>query len=136
VPGGRDVPGFTVSVPVPEFVVWTNRDAIEEVDRARGVTLRWNAPEESIVLAGAVNADQVAGGSGICLCAAAAETRSIDLPPLMLTNLPASNAQGASPYSLIFIVALPRDAIHKQVIGLDVFSAAFGSSSSRSVVFR
>jgi uncharacterized protein (TIGR03437 family) len=136
VPGGRDVPALTVAVPVPEFVLWTNRGAIEEVDRARGVTLRWNAPKGSIVLAGAMNADPVAGGSGICLSAAAPEMSSIDLPPLMLTNLPATNAQAASPYSLIFIVALPLDAIHKQVVGLDVFSAAFGSSSSRSVIFR
>jgi uncharacterized protein (TIGR03437 family) len=136
VPGGRDIPTFTVAVPVPEFVVWTNRDAVEEVDRARGVTVRWNAPKGSIILAGAVNADAVTGAAGICMCAATAEARSFDLPSLALANLPATSPENESLFSLVFVVALPRDAIDKQVNGLDVFNAAFGSSASRSVVFR
>jgi uncharacterized protein (TIGR03437 family) len=96
-PGGGDVRSFTASVNAPGGFVWSNQDAIAEVDRSRSLPIAWSgAPSGSVSIVGM--AGQQAGGTdqnpiydvAVFACLAPASAGQYTVPTSVLQQLPAA----------------------------------------------
>ncbi len=91
-PGGADVGAFTASLSVPAPFVWTNVDAINQIDRSAGLTINWTGASGTVIIAGqsVTNVPQITGSVFTCL--AKAEDGAFTVPPVVLQALPPTAA--------------------------------------------
>ncbi|MDP3001317.1 MAG: hypothetical protein Q8N47_27790 [Bryobacterales bacterium] len=96
-PGGIDVRSFTASINAPGGFVWSNQDAIAEVDRSRSLPIAWSgAPNGSVSIMGF--AGQKAGGTdqdpiydvAMFVCQAPASVGQYTVATSVLQQLPAA----------------------------------------------
>ena len=135
--GGADVPPFHVSLHLPPAAVWTNRDEIAVVNRARGVTLRWTgaAPRDQTAII-AVNLDQTNGATGVCLCFPKPGAAEFSVPPEALANFPASPALGGIPSNFLALLTISGDARTFRAQGLREGIAGWLFVNAKSVPFE
>jgi uncharacterized protein (TIGR03437 family) len=136
--GGADVGPFSVRLAVSRPIVWSNRAAINNVDRRAGFTVEWKASrKEDAILIAVASADGLTGDSAICFCMAPAKDGRFTIPPLALANLPASSQENDFEPSYVLLLELP---VHLptpiQARGLDAGFAAFISGSGRVAPVR
>ncbi len=123
-PGSDAMRARSIQVTVPAHIESTNRQAIDEVERAQGVRLTWRGGGGDVFVV-AVNVDVPSGAIGLCVCAAPDGAGEFTIPPLMLANLPVTDPKASGlPLSLLGVVAVKRP-------GAMVISA-----SVKSVMFR
>ena len=137
--GGVDVPSFQVSIRAADPVIWTNRAALADVDRARGATVEWKAsPRDALVAILAMNSDSLSGNMGGCICLANAAAGSFHVPAYALANIPRSPAHARGfPLNLMFVLAFPQLSTDSAGIrGLSRSTKFAASISGRSVRFR
>ena len=96
-PGGNDVRSFTSSLIVPGGFVWSNQDAITEVDRSRSLPITWSVIRNgSVAITGF--AGQRAGGTdqdpiydvAVFACLAPASAGQYTVASSVLQQLPAA----------------------------------------------
>lgn len=134
--GGADAGAFTVSLRVPRPFSWTNRNAINTVDRARGLHLEWkHVQRDRTVVVTVVNIADT-GATGVCFCRAAAGAASVDVPPMMLANIPPLNVNSVPPASFVIVADLPQTSEIFQADGIDLGFALYSLAYARSVVVR
>ncbi|MDE3164861.1 MAG: hypothetical protein KGN36_03570 [Acidobacteriota bacterium] len=136
--GGADIGPFQARIEVPGELLWRNRAAIAEVDRAAGVTLEWKpARREDAVLIVAANAERFSGDSAMCLCLAPAADGRFTVPPSALANLPQTAPDSDISASFLLLTEIPVAAPDRIAArGLDDAFAAFVSASARIVKYR
>lgn len=130
-PGGRDVGAFTARVRIPAVFNWTNRDAIERINRGQELPISWsggNPSAEYIYILGASQRRNPNVGAGF-LCTAPASAGSFTVPAIVTSSLPPSeNAQGVATGSLtVANVPLPNSN-RFTAQGLDVGLIQYGTT--------
>jgi hypothetical protein len=140
VPGGRDVDSFRTSLSVSPSIEWTNRDRIANVDRTRGVVLKWRAARPNgWVMITAVNSDENTGAVGVCSCIEHALAGSFHIPPDALANIPRtpSSPQGL-PTNLLTLVELPGDIGPQpnKSLTLDRLVVVYASALAKTVSYH
>lgn len=135
-PGGAAGGPFELDGRFPDELVWTNRDRIDSVDRAKGVTVEWKAPKDlQSVAIFAAAADSTDGASSLCMCSAPAAASSFTIPPEALSNLPTS-LFGASYYNVLAIAAAPSaEPVHTTAKGAGTIYAVPLTLTAKSVAF-
>jgi len=138
--GGREMGPFSTTIRVGATIDWTNRDGIANVDRERGVTVKWRAASpKGWVLITAVNSDEDSGGAGLCSCIERASAGSFHVPPNALANIPPTPAEPAGwPTNMLIVAELPGDDTARTTSSgsVDHVVAFFASASARNVSFR
>lgn len=104
--GGPDVGAFEASS-VFESLTWTNRDAIDSIDRGRPLTLRWSGPASRTAGIVVVNVDQFTSALGACFCVASPGSSEFTVPPDMLANLPEYDGTPGIPYNFLLLASIP-----------------------------
>jgi len=138
--GGGDIGRFSSEVTIPPELVWSNRGAVLEIQRAKGVTVRWSPKDKDrliTVIAAAV--DGVTGATGLCLCVAPKGSSSFFIPPESLANLPVTSgvSQGGSPEAGLILGSLPdRPPEQFRADGLDSGILIPGMFTGKNVAFR
>ena len=128
--GGHDVTAFSATLNVGASVLWTNKSAINTIDRSQPLTITWSGGPDggSVVLGGYVNSDRV-GLVGF-VCTEAASAGSFTIPSFMLSTLPAAATGGGmfiSPHPLSRQVTIP---------GIDLAYFMDGSNDAKSLVYQ
>ncbi len=137
--GGADTGPFQATIRAAEPVVWTNRSALADIDRARGVRIEWRAsPRDALVAIAAMNSDSLSGAMGACVCIADAAAGRFDVPAYALANVPISPAHPRGfPLNLMFVVAFPQPSAEPAgTRGLTRSTTFAASISGRSVRFH
>jgi uncharacterized protein (TIGR03437 family) len=92
--GGSDIGPFQVSATVPAPLSWTNRDQLVTIDRTMPLTLNWTgASSSSTVFVLGAATDLPSNSTSMFLCVVPAGASSFTVPPLMLSNLPATRSR-------------------------------------------
>ncbi|HWB85104.1 MAG TPA: hypothetical protein VG675_13250 [Bryobacteraceae bacterium] len=93
-PGGKDIGSFQVSATVPSPLNWTNRDQLTSIDRTKPLTVNWsNAASGSTVFIVGGGVDLPTNSTAFFLCVAPPGASSFTVPPVVLSNIPASRAR-------------------------------------------
>jgi hypothetical protein len=95
--GGNDVGPFTANLRVNAIPTWTNRDAINTVNRQQPLTVNWSgaAAEDLVVVTGFAGAQGTAMGrfdGASFTCLARGNANSLTVPASILQQLPAAQA--------------------------------------------
>jgi uncharacterized protein (TIGR03437 family) len=134
--GGADIGPFTVRLRVPQPVRWTNRDRLDEVDRAIGVTVEWQAARKnSVVLIAAASADRFTGDAAACICAAASAEGRFQIPPQSLANLPPTTEENKQ-LSYLLLAEIPTDPSRINARSLQAAIAAYLSAAIRAITYK
>ncbi len=126
--GGHDVNAFRVTMNVAGNVVWTNKAAINSVDRSQPLTVTWSdtTTPRYVVVGGYTLSDTT--GIGGFVCTEDASVGSFTIPSFILSLLPAATGG-------MFIA--PHPLSHQVTIsGVDLAYFMDGSSDSKSVVYH
>ncbi|HTW67555.1 MAG TPA: hypothetical protein VME17_23210 [Bryobacteraceae bacterium] len=91
--GASDIGPFQATATVPSPIVWTNRDQLATIDRSEPLTLDWTgaSPGSTVFIVGA-GTDLPSNSTAMFLCVAPAGASTFTVPPVMLSNLPASRS--------------------------------------------
>jgi uncharacterized protein (TIGR03437 family) len=135
---GSATGAFETSVHVSQPIRWTDRDSIQSVDRARGVTVHWKAGNpDDFLLISAANIDGDSGALGMAVCVVPAKAGSFTIPAVALANVPPSAIDDRLPLSLLWLIEVPGHAPEPFRAGdVDQAVAFYTSSSVRTVAFR
>jgi uncharacterized protein (TIGR03437 family) len=96
--GGPDVGGFRTSITLPQPLVWTNRAAINTVQRSNGVTITWTGGGSGRLAyifgtsGSAIDETNIAAGF---VCVARSEAGTFTVPASITSALPASFTSSA-----------------------------------------
>jgi len=128
--GGRDLSAFKATLNVGANVTWTNKGAINSIDRTQPLTVTWSGGTNpgSVLIGGYVFSNTV-GLVGF-VCTEDTGKGSFTIPGFILSLLPPSAAGGAmfiSPHPLSRQVTIP---------GVDAAYFMDGSNDSKSVVYQ
>ncbi len=125
--GGHDLKAFSVTMNVGANIAWTNKAAINSVDRSQPLTVTWSdttTPRYVVVGGYAFSATVV----GIFVCTEDASVGSFTIPSFVLSLLPAATGgMFISPHPLSHQVTIP---------GVDLAYFMDGSNDSKSVVYQ
>ena len=135
--GGADVGPFSATLEFPRFLIWTNKDSIDEIPRDQPLTLTWDsanpASELVQITGGSFHSSLPVGASFTCV--ARASTGSFTIPAEVLSSLP-QNEPGGFPPSGLGIHGLPRPA-RFSAAGLDIANFSyFVFASGKAVRYR
>lgn len=109
---------FEANVTIAEPVTWTNRAALDTMDRSSGVRFEWQG--EAQVILGGISVDLPTNSSGVFLCIAPPGETSFDVPDYVLANLPPSRATRTRSHSYLLLLSVPpNQPTEFEVEGLD-----------------
>jgi hypothetical protein len=123
--GGKDVGAFSASITLRPGLTWTNRAAINTIDRKVPFSLNWTGGTagEEVLIIGYGTDQKVKANSGF-LCSAPAGSGSFTVPASVMGNLPAVPASGdlSEKFGLLGIVSFrsPGMVTPFQAPGLDL----------------
>lgn len=128
--GGHDLSAFNATLNVGANVIWTNKTAINSIDRTQPLTVTWSGGTNpgSVLIGGYVFSNTV-GLVGF-VCTEDTGKGSFTIPSFILSLLPPSASGGEmfiSPHPLSRQVTIP---------GVDIAYFMDGSNDSKSVVYQ
>ena len=134
--GGKNIGPFSVSLNVANPLTWTNKSAVNIIDRTHALTVTWSggAVPGHVIIGGTVKSS-IAGGAfpsatgALLLCTEDAQKGTFTIPQFVLSAL-----SGGHP-AVLFIAPHPLDNI-VTIPGLDLAFLADGSSDSRTVMVQ
>jgi uncharacterized protein (TIGR03437 family) len=89
--GGADIGAFNFTENIPNFVTWTNRDAISSVNRAQGVKITWTPPQgnslEGMVLVTGQSYSVSQNVGSVVFCSADPSVGELTIPPSVLQGM-------------------------------------------------
>jgi hypothetical protein len=137
IPGGTDVSKASISVNIPNSILWRNRDATTTLDRKLGAQLEWMLPEGYTAVVFAWNINRHTSSAGLAVCVPPARATQFRIPPTALANLPAT-VISASDFSLGFlgVAAVPIEPARVSARGIDYSRLTAASLSGRTVVVK
>ena len=128
--GGPGLNAFNVTLDVGGNVVWTNKAAINNIDRSQALTVTWSGgTNPGYVLVGSYLVSNTVGLAGF-ICAEDTTKGSFTIPSFILSLMPPAPTGGTifiSPHPLSRQVTIP---------GVDLAYFMDGSSDSKSVVYQ
>ncbi len=125
--GGANLGAFSVSLNITSTLVWTNKAAVNTVDRTRPLTVTWSGGPVPgyIVIGGATRSSERAA---LFICAEDSRKGTFSIPEFVLSALP--SAAGT-----LFLAPHPMNK-QVQVPGLDLAFISEGSYDARDVAFQ
>jgi uncharacterized protein (TIGR03437 family) len=136
-PGGSEVGAFTTAADFASNLDWVRPERLERIDRARGVRVEWTgATARQRVLVAAVNVDPLSGGTGACVCVAPGTDGQVQLPPLLLANLPASRNMPGIPQGYVLIATLPGSPPDFRARGVENGMLLLSAACARTAQFK
>lgn len=134
--GGADVQAISVTVPgIPTFQ-WTNRDALEKIQRSTGASIEWSgASEGALILIVAGSFDPYSTAGGIAYCAAKAEAGHLRIPPELFEQFPAAVPR-PGPLRNGLAVFVLRSTSSSAVRGLDLLHTVSAVAYTRRSEFQ
>lgn len=106
--GGKDLGAFSASLNVASPIVWSNKAAIQTVDRSQPITMTWSGGDTAgYVLIGGFQKGPAASGF---LCTESTERRTLEIPALVLSQFQASTNPVVlfiGPHPLSRLVTIP-----------------------------
>lgn len=137
-PGGERIGPFTLTLqPQPDFI-WLNRDAIQTVDRDRGVGLTWQDSKlDRRMIIFAVSIDRDTRIAGECVCVAKSSKGMFFLGPDILASLPPTVSSSAGLPALVGLAVIEGKLSPPiPANGLDTGFAASLRLRAKQVTFR
>jgi hypothetical protein len=134
--GGSDIGGFSVSANMPQPLSWTNRDQTTVVNRTQPLTVAWGDGPSNVAIIG-FGVDLPTDSTTIFGCLAPLGASSFTVPPMILSNVPATRPNPLQSKSVIYMVDVsPSHSTDLNATGLDLGFAAFQYASGKTVIFR
>ena len=100
--GGSDVGPFSVSS-ILQPLAWTNRDQLTLVDRSTPLTVSWSGGSGGQVAIIGFGVDLPTDSTTIFGCLAPQGATSFSVPPIVLSNVPATRANPLQSKSVVFL---------------------------------
>lgn len=141
-PGGPQVGSFSVSVDVPQELVWTNRTQLTTVNRTNGVTLTWTGgePTQLIFIGGSSFDPNNPAAARSFQCYANQSAGQFTVPASILNQLPPSVSFGVPPFAVTFPGSLSISSVGKLAMtgasGMDVVFFSSQSGVSQSALYQ
>jgi len=135
--GGADVAAFETGVDFPGAIDWTNRDAVDVIDRRSDLELTWAAlgPGSQVaILVG--NHDAPTDSLGVVACVSAGATGAFDVPARVLSSLPASRNGAHQSQGGVLLWQLEPSPAKFDSQGLDQGWAISINAAGKSAVFE
>jgi hypothetical protein len=122
--GGADLGPFAGNLTMPEPPGWTNRGAINQIDRTRPLTVNWTGVDPAIqfISIGGYSANLETRTACTFICTAPALAGTFTVPPHILHALPATSPWSGDgmPAALLAVGSQPLlEKAALQVPGLD-----------------
>jgi uncharacterized protein (TIGR03437 family) len=136
--GGVDIGAFSATMNVPQPLTWTNRDQLTGVSRSQPLTISWSGGDASqFVGVVGFGEDLPTNSSAAFVCLASRGASSFTIPPVILSNVPATRPNPLQSKSAIYLVSVPGSSItNLNAGGLDNGSALFTYVNGKTVVFQ
>jgi hypothetical protein len=134
--GTPNVGPFSLRLRAAAPLVWNNRDRLGEIARSRGDTVEWSGamPDRPVVVL-AAGVDRSSAAAFACWCAADPEAGRFTIPPAILANLPAAEAEAGLPLGFLVVMQAGSSAAI-EARGIDKGTAVYLAGSGRSVRYR
>jgi hypothetical protein len=135
--GGADVGPFQTRIKVWADATWTNRGALDTVNRSTGLRIEWaNATEEQLItVMGTSSARQKPSVSAVFICTERGDKGFLTVPAAILSALPATPA-GDSETSLLTLGVSAAQPVEFSASGLDRGTAAYTQSMMRTTKYE
>jgi len=134
-PGGADIGAFSVPMSIPQWVTWTNRDAITSVPLSQNLNITWTGgdPGSYVAILGASATSNQIGAA--FLCTEKTSVGHFTVPVEVLMSLPQSAIfQGSSTgYLAVSNSGVP---VRFQASGCDVCAANYTITNAKTVNFQ
>jgi uncharacterized protein (TIGR03437 family) len=96
---------FEANLAIAEPVTWTNRAALESINRSNGIRFDWQGDAQ--VILGGISIDLPTNSSGVFICIAPSGATSFDVPDYVLANLPSSRMTRTRSRSYLLVLSVP-----------------------------
>jgi hypothetical protein len=137
-PGGTDVPAFQVAKTLSQFLVWSNRDQINNISRANGVTVTWtgSGAGEMVYISGSSGTTSLSGNfvAAGFTCQAPVAAGTFTVSPAVLQVLPASGLTGGSPSGSLQVGTTSTTQVN--IPNLDIATFSFTALDSKGVNYQ
>jgi hypothetical protein len=139
--GGSDVGAFQATLTMPPALDWTNRDALNEIDRAQDLTVTWQGGNEATEVVGilGLSANTATQTSCTFFCVAAVNAGSFTVPSKVVSSLPATspwNGEGFPTGMLIIATEPLTETVRFSAPGLDMGVFYYRNWVAKNVTFR
>ncbi len=135
-PGGADIGAFQVAFNPASSIQWTNRDALQGVDRSKDLDIHWSGgdAERDLIIAAGVSVNLAADSSSLFVCSALPATGKLTVPAYVLASLPESPAYAKSADGVLLVGSAPlRQPTGFEAPGLDAGWLLYSAWSARTV---
>jgi hypothetical protein len=136
--GSDEMGKLDVGLDIPPMFDWIGEDQIKEIDRSKGLELRWRnlaRDRQMVIVAFSVDSDNSATGAAVCV--ATPDANQMTIPSYALANLPATRPNGVLPVRVLILASLPRKASGAgPVEGLNDARVILMDVRGKNVVFR
>jgi hypothetical protein len=138
--GGKDVGPFSVSVQMPQQLVWTNQSSMNTITRANGVTVTWSGadPNGYVIISGISFSASGIGSAGFN-CTARAADNQFTVPAIVLLALPPNainESDGVNTSDASLQVGIATRPVMFSATGLDLALTVASFSISQSVNYQ
>ena len=136
--GGLDVGMFSVSATMPGPLNWTNRDQLSVLDRTQPLNLAWgNGSSDQQVFVVGFGVDLPTDTTTVFGCVPMPGASSFTVPPIILSNIPATRPNPLQSKGVIYLVNVPKSGyVNLNASGLDQGFATFQYATGKTVAFR
>ena len=123
---------------MPQPLQWTNRDQLTLVDRSKPLTVSWSGGSGGQVAIIGFGVDLPTDSTTIFGCLAPQGATSFSVPPIVLSNVPATRSNPLQSKSVVFLYIVPGNGTVSTFTasGLDTAFAAFQYATGKTVVFQ
>ncbi len=139
-PGGPGVGSFNASINWPAVFVWSNKDALNTVNRNNGVTVNWTGGDDSgyVAVVGfstATVSNKPVGA--VFTCIEAANKHTLTVPSAITLALPVTATIQGTPMGNLTVtgISAPK-SFTTAAPALDVANIIYSSSQSKTVSFQ
>jgi uncharacterized protein (TIGR03437 family) len=140
--GGRDVGAFTANVQIPAALTWSNKEAVNEINRTGNLTIQWagggDPTKERVIVMGS-STDTTAQLRVTFTCLAPASWGAMTIPATILGRLPVSSEwkEGVFPTGAIMVGNAPLLLSSRfSAQGLNYGNIAYALFTIKNVMFR
>ncbi len=138
--GGADVGPFQADLILPSVIDWTNREALDEIDRARDLLVTWEGGDDATQLVTIVGFSLASGTDAAAsfLCTARPGAGRFTVPAMVLSSLPATREPSdENPFPGILAVGIhPLRPASFPAQGLDFGWFLYTLWNARNTVYR
>jgi uncharacterized protein (TIGR03437 family) len=134
---GADVGGFSVTAPMPQPLTWTNRDQLVVIDRTQPLNLSWSGGSGTPVAIVGFGVDLPTDSTTVFGCVAPPGATSFTVPPMMLSNVPATRSNPLQSKSVIYLGNAPNPSAGSfSGSGLNAGFVGFQYATGKTVTFQ